>query len=390
MMCSVFVAKDRLFIVFRVFSLFITVCFCWVTLAIDGVVNKPVVDLSDRLYLRAQVVAAPARRGVSCCSRMHQALFNERVSVIRMINNHTAEVAMDDLIYSVSAAEKKPLNSFIISLDDVTLLSRLTTYQKRAIPLQQERGGRVVVLKKPWNGYSFGTRFVVDELQYRRKDRLVPVLLLVDPLRDPIVMRIPRNYVFEEKLLSIGEQRVLFVNLAYELIADAQKSGGVIPYVWGGCSYVAPYTDSYQISEHGWVRERNQPFYSGFDCSELVYRLARMVGSEYKGKVSSLAPQLLPEVPQNEPILAGDIIWMPGHIMIVGNMKNNEVIEARGYSSGFGCVHCTKVSKLFKNMKTCEEVRAAGKAHKSLVLCNRDGKASSEIASLKFLRLFDI
>ena len=34
--------------------------------------------------------------------------------------------------------------------------------------------------------------------------------------------------------------------------------------------------------------------------------------------------------------------------MIIGNIKRNEVIEARGYGSGYGCVHRIAVANALK------------------------------------------
>ena len=48
--------------------------------------------------------------------------------------------------------------------------------------------------------------------------------------------------------------------------------------------------------------------------------------------------KILPEVGPDQKIKVGDLIYFPGHVMIVSDLAKNLFIESAGYSVGFGIV----------------------------------------------------
>jgi hypothetical protein len=43
--------------------------------------------------------------------------------------------------------------------------------------------------------------------------------------------------------------------------------------------------------------------------------------------------------------------------MIVSSIKNNEIIEVRGYDSGYGCLHRIKLNELLADVSNYDELQ---------------------------------
>ncbi|MBI2353238.1 hypothetical protein HYV11_03305 [Candidatus Dependentiae bacterium] len=61
--------------------------------------------------------------------------------------------------------------------------------------------------------------------------------------------------------------------------------------------------------------------------------------------------------------------------MVVSSLKNNELIESRGYKSGYGCVYRAKLSKCFCDIIIYEALFATYKSNKEI---KRKGCCASE------------
>lgn len=172
----------------------------------------------------------------------------------------------------------------------------------------------------------------------------------------------------------------------------------LIPYLWGGASFIA-LSDPKEFSLREkvingakvsvWERPNPKP-YSGMDCSNLPLTAARVCGMPYFMKNTQTAIRDLKSFDDNDKLEDGDLIWYPVHIMVVSSVKNNEIIEARGYPWGYGTTHTIKVSEFFENIKNFDELLEAYKKQTPLRILNKDGKFCKEAKELKLLKLNSI
>lgn len=89
----------------------------------------------------------------------------------------------------------------------------------------------------------------------------------------------------------------------------------------------------------------------------------------------------------NDQLEEGDLVWFPGHVMIVGDLKRNELIEARGYGGGFGKVQVISLDKYFANVKNYDELLSAYREKKPLIILKKDGTVQLIVEQFKLLKL---
>lgn len=85
----------------------------------------------------------------------------------------------------------------------------------------------------------------------------------------------------------------------------------------------------------------------------------------------------------------GDLIWTPGHVMIINNLKNNTLVEARGYSSGYGCVHKITLDKVFAEINTYDDLIKYYYANKKITFKNKEGESAKNSVNFKLFKLID-
>jgi hypothetical protein len=73
--------------------------------------------------------------------------------------------------------------------------------------------------------------------------------------------------------------------------------------------------------------------------------------------------------------------------MIVSDRKKNEVIEARGYESGYGDLHILPLSQCFVEVQTFADLYKAYEEKKPLTLLNKDQKPMRQLEEFLFLQL---
>ena len=86
----------------------------------------------------------------------------------------------------------------------------------------------------------------------------------------------------------------------------------------------------------------------------------------------------------------GDLIWFPGHVIIVSNITDNMIIEARGYAAGCGKVHEIPLANLFRDMKTYDDLLNAYFSGKRLILLNERQENQCTLTDYKILKLSSI
>ena len=160
---------------------------------------------------------------------------------------------------------------------------------------------------------------------------------------------------------------------------------GTIAYVWGGCSLTEPYSgdqfeeinvpsslDNKQAIGYQYIGSTAQPK-TGFDCSGLILRAAQIAGMPYYYKNSTTIATHLKPIDHFSDIKDGDLIWIPWHIMAIGDLKRNIIIEARHYNDGYGKLHAIKLNKLFKDINTFADLFNAIAQKKTLYRLDKIG-----------------
>ncbi|MGE0206842.1 MAG: hypothetical protein AB7R69_03245 [Candidatus Babeliales bacterium] len=392
--------------------LFLPTYFYGLTKPYDALIAVPVADLAGQsLQESPKIPAEPwykklaicGKKGEFACPRVHQALFGEQVTVLEekqdevfvKIYNFFYEKDKDSLKYDTFWTLKKNivplehLKKHTISLEHIPPTISYTTPHKK-------HPHKVVTLLKPFrdtiSGYTFsvGTRFVQAGAQEAAK---TPIYIL-----DPKTMRmhiahVPSNAALCTDELSGAQKRKLFVLLCRQW---AQATHGFVPYVWGGCSLthmckedsfaVLQTKDHYQKPVEIFKRHDVRNPLSGFDCAGLIARAAQTAGLPYYYKNTTTLSKNLKTYTQETKAQNGDLMWIPGHVMVIGSIEKNTIIEARHYSHGYGKVHEIPIDHIFKDIKTVEELKQAYLKKEPLL---RLDKSKTVIQTIKDYKLLE-
>ncbi|OGB84781.1 hypothetical protein A3F66_00800 [candidate division TM6 bacterium RIFCSPHIGHO2_12_FULL_32_22] len=377
-------------IIFKLFS----VC--------DGLCIVPVADLlkkSAKEIFGESVDIKEAYRSLLMgdvnCKREYQILYNELVEIIQVCNEEV-QIRVPHIIYfdpeqnlytNVYWTLKENLACLfdLISANvDLNKIPEEISFNQEIIPDKS-----IIVLKEPIItdenlAFSAGTRF---KIAFKNYDHAVYCYFLNKNLEQK-VLKIPRYKInfYEDK--DIDERILDFVKL---LRGWANLKFGFIPYLYSGSSFIYPYfTDT--ILE----RENDKTFYKdelevypyvGFDCSCIISRGAQICNLPYFYKDSITLERNLEQLTNFSDLKNSDIIWFPGHVVIVSDVENNLVLEARGYASGFGRVHECHINRMFGNINSFYELFNAKKENKKLKLLTKDGGLRYLIKDYKILSL---
>lgn len=85
-------------------------------------------------------------------------------------------------------------------------------------------------------------------------------------------------------------------------------------------------------------------------------RFAQIAGINFPWKTSASIERSLKAMTDTDTLANGDIIWVPGHVMLISDIENNELIEARGYGVGYGCVHRITLNQCFDGIENYEQL----------------------------------
>lgn len=308
------------------------------------------------------------------CPRIHQALFQELV-IVHETAGEEVWVELPNCFYQSQIDNDKhtrywTLKKNIISYEK--LEKHGINLQLLPTPIQFEQPHtldtlNIVTLIEPWESpithkiYSAGTRFVLKEL--------LNDSYLVYQLN-------PKQLHVEE--IGIPKQHALFmpqidneqkVKLMIKLLRHwAHQSNGFIPYVWGGTSFTYLCNEPHELKNIRLYDGTHHPCYvrpndtsspkSGFDCSGLIARAAQICGMPYFCKNSTAITKQLKKL-TTEPIEDGDLIWIPGHIIVISDVKNNLILEASGHKNGYGKVQEIPIATLFKDINSYQDLHKA-------------------------------
>ncbi|MFI5332867.1 MAG: hypothetical protein ACHQVS_02070 [Candidatus Babeliales bacterium] len=385
--------------------------------AYNAIVTIPIADLvgsplpiqhhsTVRAYQELPVCGATYQPFVAC-PRLHQALFNQQVEVIQERGDQVC-VRIPNVFYVTHSNTHH--NQFWMAR---SALTPITTVQNQKINLatfprpidaatKTVPEKDIVTLIEPFHDiktglmFSAGTRFVITQTKPSAHTFAV---YRYDPARNNVgTMHIPKKSCTVIAPDCTSRERVRhYVTLARQW---AIHTPDAIPYGWGCCSYIERsqpnnFTEIIKQKEGQSYSYYTRPdcsskTKSGLDCSGLICLAAQCCGIPCFLKNSTTIAHCLHPVTSHEAIIEGDIIWIPKHVMIVGSLKHNTLIEARHYEQGYGYVQEIPLSAVFKGITTYQELYAACVHKKPLVRLDSEGTPRETIRECKILQIMSV
>lgn len=384
-----------------------------------AVVISPVADLLGQPHYRS------GKKGVSLeeyyhdipfsgngntCQRLHQVLFNEVVDVLE-IKGLEAKIRIPNFYY-IRHNESTLHDTYWIAkkhllfLDEskhnkisLKLFPPPISYKKKRLPHNKDHN--VVTLKKPFydaltqKTYSVGTRFLAVDGQnlsgsYDKGSFLV---YMYDTNKHLLLQtKVPKRICIRNYFTKPEEQIHNYVQVLRSWTVHKE---GIIPYVLGGFSWTTSCesNDYHAIvephSQHPYFHRSNWPHESkqGFDCVGIIARAAQICDIPFFFKNTLTLLKGLSPLKKNESIKEGDLIWYPGHVMVVSNLKENLIIEARGYDHGFGKVRECPISEIFQEAKNFDELIKLHTKHLPVSVLDSEGKSFMRCKTFKILKM---
>jgi hypothetical protein len=263
-----------------------------------------------------------------------------------------------------------------------------------------QKNSEIISLIEPWNNqntgvtFSAGTRFLKAAKSTKTG---MEVVYALNPHTGTIEqLSLPLSVVYSSFNKTTFQKIKDFLNL---LRKWATNDRGYIPYVLGGCSYTEVHSKNIFKTQRSHATKRPLLYYdrpiiravkTGFDCSNLILRAAQITEIPYFYKnTHTLSDTLRPLAPK-EPITEGDLIWMPGHVIIISDVKKNQIIEAHSYDGGYGRIHEMPLEKTFKNIHTISELQNAYNNQKELHRLESNGRVQKTYNQFKILKLTSV
>ena len=338
---------------------------------------------------------------VQFCPRMHQLLYNEVVTIVEEKGEEVC-ILLDSVFYEV-AGNPNPQNTYWTLKKNIVPLE---TIKKSGIPLaaipnpidfnncKSLYDQSVVSLALPFHDsttnrtYSAGTRFVKAPSQ-SSKDK-ISVFALDHTSTKSLVINLPRSLcIVTDRNKTEKERKAAFLRL---VTTWAHQLNGFIPYVWGGCSFTALAHGNHFASNQIGQTHFYQPSvslkhpYTGLDCAGLITRAAQLCGIPYFYKNTATLTNHLKEITYIRDVQDGDLIWFPGHVMIISSCKPAKIIEARAYGQGYGKIHELPLQNVFKGIDSLEKLFTHLIEKKSLFRLASDGSIAHSVTKFKIVR----
>ncbi len=341
------------------------------------------------------------------CPRAHQLLFNEQVEIIDR-NGDEVLVRIPQCYFSTADAKNIKNNEYWAHKRDFLPLKKLeeqgldTKLIPPAISFEAKTpdlvNNLVATLILPFEDaesgrtFSAGTRFILARPANKKEDTVKVWVFSPDSFTFT-TLAINKNLCVTHYPQDSEIIRQAFVQML-RLWAQALENY-FIPYVWGGCSFTTLYTDNMisgptQITQKGitsFSLTNKKVLATGFDCSGVILRAAQILHIPYFFKNSLTALNNLKHISSYKDLALGDLIYIGGHVMVVANLKNNTLIEARSHYHYFGRLQEIKLSQEFKGIETYQQLIAAYTSGKTLERLDANGKVIAQIQDAQLLKL---
>lgn len=397
----------------RLYGIIFISTFSWAFCVLSGdkaVIIVPVADLIGQpmrvFHARKPVHTAynelPWWQGLSpqdnTCPRLHQALFNEMVTVIKTTKDE-ALVRIPNIYYLVHTSPK-PQTDYWTLKKNIMFLSDMRRHNIDLSTLPEPvnfectdlsvcHRNTITITDPVYDAktnltFSAGTRFVKTNEQAVSDKITVYVFDPASKTNKTIALdkKITRSYDDHPR-----EQRIRdFVDLLRQWAHTDS-----IPYVWGGCSFTHAHQDTFENRYQIGTGEGNHNApKTGFDCSGVIARAAQTVGIPYFFKNTYTLVQNLKLLEKNEKLEEGDLIWIRGHVMAVADLQKNTLIEARSYEGGYGKVQEIALNRVFKGIKTYHDLENCYYQKQKLQRLNAKGDIMDSFSHCKLLKIASV
>lgn len=349
-----------------------------------AVIKDPIAEMNSSFPAPNNPSVSPEEKS---CRRAHQGLFNEIIDCIEQ-NGEQVKISYHNIIYGFDADTKKALSSFWTYKKHLASVKELETDILQTIPNRNYAQEPTIVLIYPWQKFSVGTRF--KHIPEYDTPTAFSITRADYQTNTPVFDLVPHQDAIQEIKQDEQSARKLFVKIINDLIDRVTASGpdNVIPYVWGGSSFVHTYKQSDFYQKDGtWHRIGNTDPYTGYDCSEFVMRMAQIAGIDFPWKTTIAIQLSTRELNDTDQLQDGDLIWVQGHIMIISNIERNELIESRSYQSGYGSVHRITLDKCFDGIATYDDLLEHYYSNKTIKFKDKQGKVTQKANAFKLLKL---
>ncbi len=372
---------------------------------------------AQEAYQKIPISFGEAKKDIAICPRVHQALFNE-VVMVHQEEGDEVEIAILNAFYTLprpsdytSDFSEKPqtrywmLKKNIITFEQLKLQNVSTAYVPRPIECNTKNltwcNRNTIALKMPFydpvtkKTYSAGTRFVCVPSINRN---CFTTFVYNDETHTFNATTIPVHLCATPGIRTHAARIADFVSL---LRSWMHTDNGFIPLVWGGCSFGQRcYNDHFNqksveqpsgdIYNYWSLPECTTSPHSGFDASGFIVRAAQICGIPYFFKNSTTCAHHLKSIESPAQVREGDIIWVPGGLLVISNIKNNLIISSFGYQYGYGKVLEAPLEDVFEGIHTYDELINAYFNQEPIFTKKADGSISRTIESWKILRLASV
>lgn len=322
-------------------------------LADTVVVTDPVIEMSSSFP--PPNPGQPISPEHTSCRRAHQAVANELWHVVQKVTINTDSdkqtcldlISDSPIIYGIDAEKNEPRRSLWAVARGIMFLRELGPDLIAALPDTGYGISPTVVLIFPWKNFSVGTRF--RHCSDRDTESSYAIMVPDYTAQKATIQYVPKQDALIEQKRTEHDARAIFVSLLKNLIKRMDEKNCVIPFVWGGSSFITGHEpkDFYLVSGKAWERSGKEGnFYTGYDASELIMRFARIAGLYFPWKTTAVMAEKLEQYGKNDELQVGDIIRLSRGALIITDLENNKAVGAFGYSSGYGCVKEVDLSSM--------------------------------------------
>jgi len=366
---------------------------------------------AEKSYATIAVCAGQIKSSIAC-PRLHQLLYNDRVEIIKTIDDEVC-IRIANAYYLIPSSSQ-PQTHYWTLKKNIALLDDLVAHDIAAHHIPESinfsdtnhlalHHPNIVTLTEPHYDsalrvtFSAATRFVKTSTQRKRRSSTIEVFALDYPHIKERTIKIPCHKCIVDDGTKTQDERIAdFVTL---LKKWAHTKKGVIPYVWGGTSFTKPIQSTFkEVTKTG--HNGDYSFYeydkdtlfpkNGFDCSGVILRAAQICGIPYFCKNTTTIAQCLTSLAKENSLKAGDLILIKGHVMIVSDIAKNLLIEARSYGHGYGKLHEIAISEVFEGIENYKDLTDVYFEKKIVKRKDKLGKVRDTFSSLQLFSIMSV